>query len=97
MTGISAVGMGFVLPNLFSIPAIETKNRLRTTLGIGGGKINQIADNRGRTVATARNRSFPGDVFCFAPLKRRILAGSSDAIARWAAPRRPIERWINCG
>lgn len=95
--GISARGMNFGLPEKFAVAAVEAKNGLGAARGIGGSKVNMIADDRGRAVSAAWDRRFPDHIVGLAPLGRRVLSGGGDAVAGWAAPGGPVHKRIDGG
>ena len=88
--GGETAGVNIGLPDLLPGPAIETQHRLHLTLLVSRRQINVISDDNWRTVPATGHRRLPQHVLRVAPLERRILIGTGNAIAIRSAPPRPV-------
>ena len=95
--GIGLAVVDHAFPKFAARLAIEAEDGLRLPGFIGGGDIDAIADDGGRTVSAAGDRCFPKNIVGFAPLKRRALARRRDAVVCGSAPSGPVGGRIDRG
>ena len=94
---ISLASVNLRLPDKSSGQAIQAEHGLRLLRPVGGGEINALAYNRGRTMAAPWQRCLPKNIFRLTPLCWWILPRSRDAVACRAAPAWPVRCGIYPG